>query len=910
MSQLDQILEEAVKRNENNKREVKNPLTKEMIQYQKVLESQQLKSQTNQQHIKKEIKKEYIVIDEDSNDIYQQSKIQNTQNGSQKIKYIDILKQRQEEINKIPKDLFKSKIVIFFMRNFDLSEKRVKIFAEQIKNNQGEVYFSIQEYFEKYLTFYDLIQEKNKHILFICSDNIKIDELRKQLSQFSLDLDSVINKVVISEYLVEVLKQKKQINPEPYYFSYINQLATQNNMFHIGQQVEVSKEKQTVKNLNTSQSQQIIDENSKQLSNSKVSSDEDSIQENSLDLECLTNISRDILRQRKMKQDTARQKAAKKTRYLWDYNYDSEQEQHMSEDDQEKSQSSDKVVSFDSSFEQKKSEYADQSITPIKLDNQLFLSKVTENEETSGQKMNYLTSFKKLKRSPEPDNRNTQDQFLFKISKSTIKKEQDLEQQNLKTTPQKFGFKSQLDYFEVDSDQDLQTKHEQKYLDYFDEDDDEDFSKIDKRFITELPNLKIEEKQKNDQQLKSLKKKEKTIEIISLDSDEEKKETNLGQQIQEKDQLKTVSSSNAGNPFKPFSGQIRRERYWDERKDHFICATGAPKENFNKLITEELEKLLKIYQQEKDVGRSIAYRKAVGIIKSLDFQIKSVKDVQKINGLGEKTKEKIKEILETGQCQRAQILTQSERNQTIELLSKVWGIGPSTAAQLYERNIKSIADLRQNQHLLNKNQKIGLQYFEDLVDRMPREEATLILNEVIKGFKELFPEEYDRYDIVACGSYRRGKETCGDLDILICRKDGEENKPKKLMINLICKLEQEGLLIEHLQFPRPNQYGSETYMGIGKLKEGKHRRIDLKYYPKDLYGYALLYFTGSDYFNRSMRLFARKKGYSLSDHGLYAVNRIDNKTKITSSLAIPCYTEEEVFAALNLEYKPPYMRSV
>ncbi|EAS03408.2 helix hairpin-helix protein (macronuclear) [Tetrahymena thermophila SB210] len=910
MSQLDQILEEAVKKNENNKREVKNPLTKEMIQYQKVLESQQLKSQINQQHAKKEVKKEYIVIDEDSTDIYQQNKIQNTQNGSQKVKYVDILKQRQEEINKIPKDLFKSKIVIFFMRNFDLSEKRVKIFAEQIKNNQGEVYFSIQEYFEKFLTFYDLIQEKNKHILFICPDNIKIDELRKQLSQYSLDLDVVINKVVISEYLVEVLKQKKYINPEPYYFSYINQLAAQNNLFHVGQQEEINKEKQQIKNMNISQSQQIIDENSKQLSNSKVSSDEDSIQENSLDLECLTNISRDILRQRKMKQDTSRQKAAKKTRYLWDYNYDSEQEQQISEDDLEKSQNSDKFVSFDSSFEQKKAEYADQSITPIKLDNQLFLSKVTENEEISGQKINYLTSFKKLKRSPQLDNKNSQDQFLFKISKSTIKKEQDLIQQN-QTSPSKTGFKNknQLDYFEVDSDQEIQIKDEQKYLDYLDE-DDEDFSKIDQRFITELPNLKVEAKFKNDQQLKSLKKKDKIIEIISLDSDEDEKETNLGQQINDQEQPKFVSQPNIGNPFKPFSGQIRRERYWDERKDHFICATGAPKENFNKLITEELEKLLKIYQQEKDIGRSIAYRKAVGIIKSLDFQIKSVKDVQKINGLGEKTKEKIKEILETGQCQRAQILTQSERNQAIELLSQVWGIGPSTASQLYERNIKTIAELRQNQHLLNKNQKIGLQYFEDLVERMPREEATLIVNEVIKGFKELYPEEHDRYDIIACGSYRRGKETCGDVDILICRKDGEENKPKKLMINLICKLEQDGLLIEHLQFPRPNQYGSETYMGIGKLKDGKHRRIDLKYYPKDLYGYALLYFTGSDYFNRSMRLFARKKGYSLSDHGLYAVNRIDNKTKITSSLAIPCYTEEEVFAALNLEYKPPYMRSV
>lgn len=156
----------------------------------------------------------------------------------------------------------------------------------------------------------------------------------------------------------------------------------------------------------------------------------------------------------------------------------------------------------------------------------------------------------------------------------------------------------------------------------------------------------------------------------------------------------------------------------------------------------------------------------------------------------------------------------------------------------------------------------------------------------------------------------KGKETCGDLDVLISRKDGEDNKPKNLMLNLIEELEKNGLLIENLQMPRLNSYGSESYMGIGRLKGGKHRRIDLKYYPNHLYGYAILYFTGSDYFNRSMRLFARKKGYSLSDHGLYPVQRLSKSTKVAAGLAIMCYTEEQVFKALNLEYKPPNMRSV
>ena len=70
-------------------------------------------------------------------------------------------------------------------------------------------------------------------------------------------------------------------------------------------------------------------------------------------------------------------------------------------------------------------------------------------------------------------------------------------------------------------------------------------------------------------------------------------------------------------------------------------------------------------------------------------------------------------------------------------------------------------------------------------------------------------------------------------------------------------------------------------MGICKLNKPNslHRRIDMKIYPSDQYGFALLYFTGSDYFNRSMRFFARKKGYSLSDHALQLVKVLPLKQK-------------------------------
>jgi len=116
------------------------------------------------------------------------------------------------------------------------------------------------------------------------------------------------------------------------------------------------------------------------------------------------------------------------------------------------------------------------------------------------------------------------------------------------------------------------------------------------------------------------------------------------------------------------------------------------------------------------------------------------------------------------------------------------------------------------------------------------------------------------------------------------------------------------LLIEHLAMPRMSSHGNETYMGICK-NGGLSRRIDIKIYPREQFGYALVHFTGNDFFNRSMRLFARKKGLTLSDHGLHPSVR-KKQEKLWVGQNIPCYTEEEVFKALGIQYRPPTEREV
>ena len=92
-----------------------------------------------------------------------------------------------------------------------------------------------------------------------------------------------------------------------------------------------------------------------------------------------------------------------------------------------------------------------------------------------------------------------------------------------------------------------------------------------------------------------------------------------------------------------------------------------------------------------------------------------------------------------------------------------------------------------------------------------------------------------------------------------------------MLEKLVCHLERKKFLLERLSLsPACLGKAKEMYMGVCKIdgEEAKGRRIDIKSYPKEQFGYAILYFTGSGEFNRCMRGWALEKGYTLSDHGM------------------------------------------
>lgn len=221
---------------------------------------------------------------------------------------------------------------------------------------------------------------------------------------------------------------------------------------------------------------------------------------------------------------------------------------------------------------------------------------------------------------------------------------------------------------------------------------------------------------------------------------------------------------------------------------------------------------------------------------------------------------KIWEIVETGGLRKLEELSNQEDIKAISLLSGIWGVGQTTARQWVAQGIKTLDDVK-DRAKLTRPQQIGLKHYHDLLERMPREEAKKI-DEFVKA--KCLEIDSDLV-VLCCGSYRRGKETCGDVDFLITHPDGKSHQ--ELLPKVVKKLGS--FLTDHLVSLQ--QKGRQSkYLGVCRLDEqgAKHRRIDIITVPRDEYACAIMYFTGSAHFNRSMRHLAGKMGMSLSEHSL------------------------------------------
>lgn len=340
-----------------------------------------------------------------------------------------------------------------------------------------------------------------------------------------------------------------------------------------------------------------------------------------------------------------------------------------------------------------------------------------------------------------------------------------------------------------------------------------------------------------------------------------------------------------------------------EALDKWVCAQPSSQKatNHNLHITEKLEVLAKAYSVQGDKWRALGYAKAINALKSFHKPVSSYQEACSIPGIGKRMAEKVMEILESGHLRKLDHISDSVP--VLELFSNIWGAGTKTAQMWYHQGFRNLDDIR-SLGSLTAQQAIGLKHYDDFLDRMPREEAAEIEQTVRISAQAFNPGLL----CVACGSYRRGKATCGDVDVLITHPDGRSHQG--IFSRLLDSLRQQGFLTDDLVSQEENGQ-QQKYLGVCRLPGAgqRHRRLDIIVVPYSEFACALLYFTGSAHFNRSMRALAKTKGMSLSEHALSAaVVRNSQGVKVGPGQVLPTATEKDVFKLLGLPYREPAER--
>jgi DNA polymerase (family 10) len=305
-------------------------------------------------------------------------------------------------------------------------------------------------------------------------------------------------------------------------------------------------------------------------------------------------------------------------------------------------------------------------------------------------------------------------------------------------------------------------------------------------------------------------------------------------------------------------------------------------------LFEQLADLLDI--EEANPFRVRAYRNAARMLRdhprSMAELVAAGEELSALPSIGKDLAGKIRTIVETG---RLPLLDETAKRtpRVLSELLKIEGIGPKRVKALYRSlDIRSTEDLRRAAEAGRIRRLPGFgpkteQAIRAGIDRLGGRSARLKLStaeSIAKPLSSYLQRCPGVKAVTVAGSYRRRKETVGDLDVLVAAARGARVMDHWAAYEEIAEIVSQG----------------ET-RSTARLRDGV--QVDLRVVPQVSYGAALHYFTGSKAHNIAVRRIAARKGYKVNEYGvLRGDERIAGKT------------EAEVFASIGLPYIPPELR--
>lgn len=358
-------------------------------------------------------------------------------------------------------------------------------------------------------------------------------------------------------------------------------------------------------------------------------------------------------------------------------------------------------------------------------------------------------------------------------------------------------------------------------------------------------------------------------------------------------------------------------------EDRFACNSAGPQNvgagNPNMRTIEVLQQMATYYDRINDHWRTTAYRKVISTLKRQDSKITTAEEAFRLPNIGQRLAQKIEEIVTTDRLKRLEYAQSEPMSDSLQLFTQIYGVGNVQAQQWVQKGFRTLEDLKEKAKL-TQNQLIGVEHYDDLNTRIPRHEVKALGSVVSKAGAAIDPT----VELIIGGSYRRGAETSGDIDLIITKPGTQSTTELRTFLDeLVSRLESTGFLVARLASSRSAHEGSKWH-GCCVLPEIKGggvndgggegyrpiwRRIDFLLVPETEIGAALIYFTGNDIFNRSMRLLASKKGMRLNQRGLYRdVMRGPGRAKLNEGQLVEGKDERRIFEILDVKWREPHER--
>lgn len=308
-------------------------------------------------------------------------------------------------------------------------------------------------------------------------------------------------------------------------------------------------------------------------------------------------------------------------------------------------------------------------------------------------------------------------------------------------------------------------------------------------------------------------------------------------------------------------------------------------------LFNEIADILEI--KNADRFRVGAYRRAAQVIANLPQDIKEIYQagqLESIPSVGAKLAKHISDLLTKGKSAELERIRKSMPPALLQLL-KINNLGPKKVKFLAKRfNVKSLAGLKKllASHKLSstkswgvkseQNIREGIELYKKFSERFPLGQVDGLVNNILIKLRKY--SEIDRAEI--CGSFRRSRETVGDLDFLVTAKN-----PSKA-IKFFCNLSEVAKILSQ----------GPTKINV-LLKRGLE--ADLRVVKPESFGAALYYFTGSKAHNIATRKMGIERGLKINEYGVY--KKVKGQFK-----KIGGRNEMDIFRAIDLPWIPPEIR--